>query len=90
MEGKRRQIEIECPDELLLALGTTFEEFEKEARFALATKLFELGRLSSGHAARLAGMSRVEFLLGLQRLGAPALDLDEGEMAAEAEFGRGA
>jgi predicted HTH domain antitoxin len=32
-----------------------------------AVKLFELGRLSSGRAAELAGMPRVEFLLNLGR-----------------------
>jgi predicted HTH domain antitoxin len=32
-----------------------------------AVKLYELGRLSSGRAAGLAGMSRVEFLLSLGR-----------------------
>jgi predicted HTH domain antitoxin len=32
-----------------------------------AVKLYELGRLSSGRAAELAGISRVEFLLLLQR-----------------------
>ncbi|ASC69076.1 hypothetical protein XM38_000020 [Halomicronema hongdechloris C2206] len=32
-----------------------------------AVKLYELGRLSSGRAAELAGMSRVEFLLSLER-----------------------
>ncbi len=32
-----------------------------------AVKLYELGRMSSGRAAELAGMSRVEFLLILGR-----------------------
>ena len=32
-----------------------------------AIKLYELGRLSSGRAAELAGIPRVEFLLALQR-----------------------
>lgn len=32
-----------------------------------AVKLFELGHLSSGRAAELAGISRVEFLLSLGR-----------------------
>jgi predicted HTH domain antitoxin len=36
-------------------------------RILSAVKLFELGRLSSGRAAELAGMPRVEFLLSLQR-----------------------
>jgi predicted HTH domain antitoxin len=32
-----------------------------------AVKLYELGRLSSGRAAELAGMTRVEFLISLSR-----------------------
>jgi predicted HTH domain antitoxin len=32
-----------------------------------AVKLYELGRLSSGRVAELAGMSRVQFLLELGR-----------------------
>jgi predicted HTH domain antitoxin len=32
-----------------------------------AVKLFEMGRLSSGRAAELAGLSRVEFLMELRR-----------------------
>ena len=35
---------------------------------AAAVKLFELGKLSSGRAAQLAGMTRVEFLLALRRI----------------------
>ena len=73
-------------DELLKQAGMTADE----ARVEIACRLFDAGKLALWPAAQLAGMSRVEFLLGLQRLGAPALDLDEGEMAAEAEFGRGA
>ncbi len=36
-------------------------------RILAAVKLFELGRLSSGRAAELADMPRVEFLLILAR-----------------------
>jgi predicted HTH domain antitoxin len=42
-------------------------EFEREAKMAMAVKLFELGKLSSGMAANLVGMQRVEFLLSLWR-----------------------
>ena len=42
-------------------------DFAREMRILAAVKLYELGRLSSGRAAELAGMSRVEFLLELGR-----------------------
>lgn len=83
----KHQITIDCPDDLLLALGGTFEQFEREAKFALAAKLFELGRLSSGKAARLAEMNRTDFLLSLNRVGVPVLDLDEHEMKEEGRYG---
>ncbi len=41
--------------------------FADEARFLLAVKLFEQGRISSGKAGRLCGMGRVEFLLAASR-----------------------
>lgn len=82
-------ITIEYPDDLLVSLGTTREDFEREARFALAAKLFEQGRLSSGKAARLAGMGRVAFLMGLHRVGVAAIDLVEGEIEHEARYARG-
>ena len=80
------QLTIQYPDDLLVALGANREQFEQEARFALAAKLFELGRLSSGKAARLAGMDRVTFLLSLNRVGVAMLDLDETEMADERRY----
>jgi predicted HTH domain antitoxin len=57
------QIAIDYPDELLVGLGTSADAFEKEARFALAAKLYEQGRLSSGKAAGIAGLDPVTFLL---------------------------
>jgi predicted HTH domain antitoxin len=47
---------------------------------AMAVKLFEMKRLSSGMAAKLAGMPRVTFLLSLHRYGVAMIDLDEDEL----------
>jgi len=74
---------IEIPEDVLLATGQSREEFIREAKFLLAVKLFELGRLSSGKAAQLCGMGRVDFLLTVGRLGIPVADLDEEEMKRE-------
>jgi predicted HTH domain antitoxin len=75
-------ITIQIPDKVLLAAKTDAESFARELTVLAAAKLYELGRLSSGRAAELAGMSRVEFLLGLQRyqvcpLSAELNDLEE-------------
>ena len=62
-----RQIVIEVPEKVLLAEKTDESAFARELRILAAIKLYELGRLSSGRAAELAGMPRVEFLLELER-----------------------
>ena len=53
---------IEYPDEILVSLQETKDDFSHELKKAAAVKLYELGKLSSGKAARLAGMDRICFL----------------------------
>jgi predicted HTH domain antitoxin len=62
-----RRIVIDVPEKVLLAEKADETSFASELRLLAAIKLYELGRLSSGRAAELAGMSRVEFLLALGR-----------------------
>ncbi len=62
-----RQITIDVPEKVLLAEKKDEVSFARELRVLAAVKLYELGRLSSGRAAELAGMPRVEFLLELGR-----------------------
>jgi len=62
-----RQIILEIPEKVLLAEKTDEAAFAQELRILAAVKLYEMGRLSSGRAAELAGMPRVEFLLTLGR-----------------------
>ncbi len=60
-----RQVVIDIPEKVLLAEKTDAAAFAREMRILSAVKLYELGRLSSGRAAELAGMPRIEFLLAL-------------------------
>ncbi len=60
-------ISLEIPEEVLISLKETPETLQRELPLLAAVKLFELGKLSSGRAAQLAGMSRVEFLMLLGR-----------------------
>jgi predicted HTH domain antitoxin len=61
------RIQVDIPDEVLISLKETSESLARELRMAAAVKWYELGKLSSGRAAQLAGMSRIEFLLALER-----------------------
>ena len=78
-----KTLHIEYPDSIPAALNLTPESFEEEAKIALAIKLFEIGRLSSGQAASLAGVSRVTFLLDCRRFGASTVAWDREEIEAE-------
>jgi predicted HTH domain antitoxin len=77
------QMTIDYPEVLPDAVQKSRSQFENEAKMAMAVKLFEMKRLSSGMAASLVGMDRVSFLLNLHHYGAAALDLDEEELLAD-------
>jgi predicted HTH domain antitoxin len=78
-----KQATISYPAGLPQILKLSDREFADELRFLAAAKLFELGRLTAGKAARLAGMERVTFLYELGRIGVPAINLRDEEIDAE-------
>lgn len=80
MNTMTQQVVIEYPAFLPDVLQESRAECEQEMRLAMALKLFERKRLSSGQAAQLAGMERVPFLLLLHRHGIPMIDLDDNEL----------
>ena len=81
----QNQLKIEYPKNWLDVLQLTQKSFEEEAKMAMAAKLFEMKRLSSGMAAKLAGVPRVIFLLNLRRFNVPMIDLDEDELSGDIE-----
>jgi predicted HTH domain antitoxin len=62
-----RRIVMEVPEQLRLAEEMDDAALGRELCTLAALKLYELGRVSSGVAAELAGMSRVGFLMILGR-----------------------
>lgn len=69
------------PLNLLFSLKSC--QTQEEAKMALAVKLFEMDKLSSGMAAKLAGVDRVYFLLNLHRYGVNMIDLDDYELESD-------
>jgi predicted HTH domain antitoxin len=74
------QIVLEIPDRSLEALSNSPETAGKELRLAAAMKLYEIGKLTSGGAAELAGIERVEFLARLRDYGIRTFRLSDEEL----------
>lgn len=80
-----RTLSVAYPETIPAMSNLSLESFEAEARLAMAMKLYELGRLTSGQAALLADIPRVTFLLSCQRFGTCSVAWDATEFMAEAE-----
>ncbi len=78
-----QELKLTYPDDLALAVQTIPEELEAQIRLMAALKMFELGKLSSGKAAELAGMSRVAFLEACGRYHVPVFGYTGEEAIAE-------
>ena len=74
------EIRLAVPDELTLVLQAEQANLAAEVSMAAAAKLYELGNLSAGAAAELAGIPKPLFLSHLADYGVPNFDLTEEEL----------
>lgn len=77
------EICVQVPEESLISLKEEPESFARELQLLAAVKLYELGKMSSGRAAQLAGLTRVEFLLALGRYRVSPFALDAERLAED-------
>ena len=74
--------EVQIPAELL-SYGFQPADIQNQVTEWLVLSLFKDGRVSSGKAARLLGLTRVEFLALLRRRGMAYIDFSPAELADE-------
>ncbi|MGD9563220.1 MAG: UPF0175 family protein [Pyrinomonadaceae bacterium] len=70
-------IELQLPESVTIT--------EEEIRMIVAARLFDLGELSSGQAAKLAGMSKREFIESVGRYGVSIFQYDAEELREDLE-----
>jgi predicted HTH domain antitoxin len=80
-------LRIDYPEELLTQSDESKETLEQLAREALLVRLYDLGKISSGQAARLLGLTRGAFLDLLGRYNVSIFD-ETMDLATEARRGR--
>jgi predicted HTH domain antitoxin len=78
------EVKLTIPDETFVALKTSPDTMGAELQLAAAMKLYELGRLSAGAAAQLAGLPKPVFLAKLADYGIDSFRESAEELAEEA------
>lgn len=79
---------LKIPEDVLSALGPDPEAAAEELRVLAAMKLFELGRVSSGAAAAIAGMPRVAFLAKLGEYGVSPFQVTPADLEQDLDVAR--
>lgn len=81
--GKNSSFQFDVPAGFERAVHLTRDEMEQHIRLMAALKMFELGKISSGKAAELAGLSRVEFLEACGRYRVSVFNYSPEELEGE-------
>ena len=74
------RLQIDYPETLPDSMQLTAREFETEAKMAMAVKLYEMGKIPSGVAADIVGITRVSFLMQLSRFEVSTMNFEPAEL----------
>lgn len=77
------KLEIDFPENAFSSLRQSPARFASELKLAACVKWYELGRLSQGKAAEMAGLSRAEFIDALRDYRVSAIQTDASGLAQE-------
>ncbi len=76
-------VSIDLPETAFAALRKAPDEFVRDMRIVAAVKWYELGELSQGKAAEIAGLTRAEFISALSRFNVSPIQYTAKELAEE-------
>jgi predicted HTH domain antitoxin len=77
------KIELEIPEEILMNLKQSTEEFKNELKLTMAIELYKKKRLSLGKAAVLGGFTKIGFIDVLNFRGEPVFNYTDDEIETE-------
>jgi len=74
---------MEVPEKIFAVMRFDPNQFANEMKLAAAAVWYEQGKVSQEMAARIAGLSRTDFLLALARMGRDSFQVDFGDLDRE-------
>ena len=77
---EKKEITIHIPSEILSIVAKRRRDIPSRVLEYLISELYRLGEISSGKAAQLLGMERLEFVRFASRLGIPFIDMDKEDV----------